>query len=87
MLRAVPILEPAWPALQVSASSLSDHTTGCLVCCLQVAAELGYPYEDQEFVLEPDHGQWAEDIAFEGAKDDVNFGKCGGGEGGRAQIT
>jgi hypothetical protein len=48
---------------------------GCLSGCLQVAAELGYPYEDQEFVLEPDHGQWADDIAFEGAKDDVNYGE------------
>jgi hypothetical protein len=58
----------------------SDH--GCLACCVQVAAELGYPYEDQEFVLEPDHGQWAEDIAFEGAKDDANFGECSGAERG-----
>lgn len=39
----------------------------------EVAAELGIPYEDQEYSLEPDHGQWAEDIAFDMGKDDPNF--------------
>jgi hypothetical protein len=33
------------------------------------------PYEDQEYMFEPSHGRWAEDIAFEAAKDDANFGE------------
>jgi hypothetical protein len=45
-------------------------------CAAQVAAELGVHYEDQEYMLEPDHGQWAEDIAFGAAKDDPYFGQC-----------
>lgn len=45
------------------------------LCLLQVAAELGIPYEDQEYMLEPDHGQWMEDIAFDMGKDDPNFGE------------
>lgn len=35
----------------------------------EVAKELGIPYEDQEFLLEPDHGNWADNIAFDMGKD------------------
>lgn len=46
------------------------------VClCVQVAKELGIPYEDQEFLLEPDHGDWAENIAFAMGKDAADLGR------------
>ena len=60
-------------------------------CCpgFQVTAELGYPYEDQEYLLEPDHGAWMDDVAFNAGKDAADIGACmgtlgvsGGGGGG-----
>jgi len=43
--------------------------------CVQVAKELGIPYEDQEFLLEPDHGNWADNIAFDMGKDAADLGR------------
>lgn len=41
---------------------------------LQVTKDLGLPYEDQEYLLEPEHSDWMENIAFSYGKDDPGLG-------------
>lgn len=49
----------------------------CMACIvvLQVCAELGYPYEDQEYLLEPDMGMWMDEVAFNAGKDTADMGE------------
>lgn len=60
----------------------------------QVAKELGIPYEDQEYLLEPEHASWTQDVAFDMGKDAADLGEflytvrgvcvwCSGGRWGR----